>query len=342
LVAVTGAGDPLVSVITPAYNCEKYLENCVESVRAQVFPDWEMIIVNDGSTDSTLEVASRFAALDPRITALHHPDRGNRGVSATRNLAIGASRGSYVAFLDADDEWLPTKLARQSEVLNSSPNVDLSFAKVQCVGPDGNHVRHPDWPRIEWVLGHAPSPGFVDQPFEAFVSANIGIQIPTVVARRRAVIDAGGFPIGLQHQVEDSVLWGRICRASKIHYSDEVLALYRVHQENFTSTLDPIAQIDSFWELYTRLLDGVATPEPELSSAMLGCIDRYLTAWGSPISVRWRRARLRARFLSEHGMVSEARARSRFLTAPPIGLKRRVMVHFRRMLGVGPVPWRKW
>jgi hypothetical protein len=161
------------------------------------------------------------------------------------------------------------------------------------------------------------------------------------MARRKAVIDAGGFPLGLQYQVEDSVLWGKICRTSKIHYSDEVLALYRVHQDNFTSTLDPIAQIDSFWELYTRLLDDVDTPEPELASAMLGCVDRYLTAWGTPIRVRWSRARSRASFLLEHDMVSEARVRSRFLTALPFALKRRTIIRIRQMLGAGPVPWRR-
>jgi hypothetical protein len=246
-----------------------------------------------------------------------------------------------VAFLDADDEWLPMKLARQLSVFDAWPEIDLSFAKVQCINPDGDPVRHPDWPRIEWVLGHAPAPGRVGSPFEAFVDTSIGIQIPTVVVRRETVIVAGGFPLGLRHQVEDSVLWGLVCRTATIHFTDEILARYRIHPENFTATLDPITEVDSFWELYLHLLEGIGEPVPEIESALLGCIDRYLTAWGAPLTTRWRRAREQARFLVDRGMVSRTRAVSRFLTAPPIGLKHRAMVSLRRTLGIGPVPWRK-
>jgi glycosyltransferase involved in cell wall biosynthesis len=301
-----------------------------------------MIVVDDGSSDSTFDLASSHAEVDSRIKVLIHEGGQNRGVSASRNLAIDAARGTYLAFLDADDVWLPTKLEEQIAVLDSSRDVAITFAKAQCIGADGKFVRHPDWPNIEWVLGHAPEAGVVEAPFGAFVSARIGIPMPTVTARRQAVIDAGKFPLGLRYQVEDSALWGTMCRRSKLHFEDKVLALYRVHQENFSSSLDPIETIDAFWELCTLLLEETESPEPELVTTMVSCVDRYLTAWGIPIGIRWRRAVSRAAFLSEHGIVSQARVKSRFLAAPPIGLKKRMMVFIRRLLGIGPLPWKAW
>ncbi len=102
---------PAVSVITPCYNAAGTLARAVASVQAQSFADWEMIVSDDGSTDGSAALAERLAAGEPRLRLLRWP--GNSGAARARNRAIAAARGRYIAFLDADDEWLPEKLKRQ-------------------------------------------------------------------------------------------------------------------------------------------------------------------------------------------------------------------------------------
>lgn len=99
---------PSISVIVPVYQAEKFLENCVGSVAAQTFPDWELILVDDGCTDGSPALCDRLAAGDSRICALHQPE--NKGVSEARNLGLDAAKGEAVAFLDADDRFEPQAL----------------------------------------------------------------------------------------------------------------------------------------------------------------------------------------------------------------------------------------
>lgn len=116
---------PAVSVITPCFNAAGTLSRTVASVRAQDFADWEMIISDDGSADDSLAVADRLAAADPRIRVLRWSGP-NSGAARARNRALAVSRGRYIAFLDADDEWLPEKLSRQIGFMRAE-NVAFSF-----------------------------------------------------------------------------------------------------------------------------------------------------------------------------------------------------------------------
>ncbi|RNA67593.1 glycosyltransferase family 2 protein [Alteribacter keqinensis] len=106
---------PLVSVITPAYNAERFIGQTIESVMAQSFQDWEMIIVDDCSTDQTLGIIEKFANRDGRIRATQLPT--NSGAAVARNEAIKMSKGQYLAFLDSDDQWLPEKLEKQLDFM---------------------------------------------------------------------------------------------------------------------------------------------------------------------------------------------------------------------------------
>src|ERR1700749_83796 len=103
----------LVSVIMPAYNSGRYLAESVRSVQAQTFGGWELVVVDDGSTDDTGEVARRLAEADARVRYVRRP---NGGQAAARNTGLAEARGRLVAFLDADDLWLPEKLEAQMEV----------------------------------------------------------------------------------------------------------------------------------------------------------------------------------------------------------------------------------
>lgn len=114
----------LVSIVTPAYNCEKYLRQTVASVTAQRFSQWELIIVDDCSTDATLRLARQLAAGEPRIRVFHNET--NRGVSETRNRGIREAKGELIALLDGDDLWEPDKLERQVRLM------EAGFDLVYC------------------------------------------------------------------------------------------------------------------------------------------------------------------------------------------------------------------
>jgi glycosyltransferase involved in cell wall biosynthesis len=109
---------PLVSAIIIFFNAEKFFEEAVESVFAQTYDNWELLLVDDGSTDSSTAIAHHYAEKYPKkVRYLVHEGHRNRGMSATRNLGIRHARGEYIAFLDADDVWLPYKLERQVPIL---------------------------------------------------------------------------------------------------------------------------------------------------------------------------------------------------------------------------------
>lgn len=126
----------LVSIVTPAYNCEKYLRQTVESVVRQTFENWEMIIVDDCSTDGTLALAQELAAQEKRIRVLRNET--NQGVSRTRNRAIAETRGEYIALLDGDDLWESDKLERQVALLEKG--YDLAYCSYDFWDESGQPI----------------------------------------------------------------------------------------------------------------------------------------------------------------------------------------------------------
>lgn len=119
-----------VSVILIFFNEEKFLSEAVESVIGQSFDDWELLLVDDGSSDASTAIAKGYAQSDPdRIRYLEHDNHRNRGMSATRNLGISHAKGEFIAFVDADDVWLPDKLSDQVGILEGNPDADMVFGR---------------------------------------------------------------------------------------------------------------------------------------------------------------------------------------------------------------------
>src|SRR6185369_4754962 len=110
---------------------ERFIEEAIASVFAQTYPHWELLLVDDGSTDGGTAIARGYAARHPdRVRYLEHPGHANRGMSASRNLGIAAARGAYVAFLDADDTWLPGKLTAQVALLHTHPEAAMVYGRT--------------------------------------------------------------------------------------------------------------------------------------------------------------------------------------------------------------------
>jgi glycosyltransferase involved in cell wall biosynthesis len=135
--AVT-AVKPLVTAVMPAYNAERFVEQAITSILGQTYSPVECVVVNDGSTDGTAAVIDRLARLAPdRVRCLH---TDNHGVASARNTALRAARGEYVAFLDADDLWMPDKLARQVEALQGCPSVGMVYTGLHLVDEEGRFI----------------------------------------------------------------------------------------------------------------------------------------------------------------------------------------------------------
>jgi len=130
-------GAPLASIITPVYNAETFLPETLDSVRAQTLQDWEQILVDDGSTDRSVALIEAAASRDARFRLLR--TSRNQGPSAARNLAIESARGQYIAFLDADDLWLPEKLARSVQWM-AEYGFDFIYHDYRHISNDGAHV----------------------------------------------------------------------------------------------------------------------------------------------------------------------------------------------------------
>jgi glycosyltransferase involved in cell wall biosynthesis len=123
---------PLVSGIIIFLNAERFIQEAIESVFAQAYAAWELLLVDDGSTDGSTAIARRYAAQHPgRVRYLEHPGHRNHGISASRNLGIRNAKGAYIALLDADDVWLPYKLERQVAILDSQPEASMVYGSTQ-------------------------------------------------------------------------------------------------------------------------------------------------------------------------------------------------------------------
>ncbi|MEO8260084.1 MAG: glycosyltransferase family 2 protein [Acidobacteriota bacterium] len=212
---------PTVSVVIPAFNRAATVCPAIASVLAQTFQDFEIIVVDDGSTDATPAVVEALA--DPRITLIRHAR--NRGASAARNTGIAVSRGPYIAFLDSDDEWLPAKLERQLDVFGrASPRVGLVAGGVECFFADGTVSRH---------IPHR----FADLP-RALLTKNVVGPTSVGMVRRGALQAAGGFDESLPAS-QDRDLWVRICQRFEADFVPDVLA--RLAMEGVRISSDIVA-----------------------------------------------------------------------------------------------------
>jgi glycosyltransferase involved in cell wall biosynthesis len=214
---------PTFSIIIPCYNAGETLWTALTSVLGQSDGDFEVIVVDDGSTDGSHAVAAELAAADPRITVAR---QANAGVSAARNLGIVRARGRFVAFLDADDRWHPGKLAAHRAHLEGDESVGVSFARVQFFDP---RLTAPG--RLSAVAGRL---ALVD-----LLGENPVCTTSNLVARRELFALVGDFDRRLRH-AEDQEWLVRVLTGSsfEIEGIDDVLVDYRTSDEGLSADLD--------------------------------------------------------------------------------------------------------
>jgi len=215
------AATPVVSVVLPTFNRLRFLRPTIESVYAQTFTDWELIIADDGSDLDTRQYLEALAS-QPRVSVVWLAHTGRPAM--VRNAALARAVGEYVAFLDSDDLWAARKLERQLQTLRARANCRWSYTAFLRVDASGEPL--PEETQRPWV----PHQGDI---FEQVVTARASIRTPSVLAARQLIAQAGGFDDELL-SAEDYDLWLRLALHSEVAVVDEPLVHVRYHDENHT------------------------------------------------------------------------------------------------------------
>jgi glycosyltransferase involved in cell wall biosynthesis len=231
---------PQVSVIVPFLNAERFLEETVESVLAQSFSAWELLLIDDGSSDGSTAIAQRYAARFPgRIVYLEHPGHQNRGVAAARNLGIRHARGEFLAPLDADDVWLPNKLAEQVPLLEAHPEAGMLY---------GNSLFWHSWTRDprDSALDHQPPLGVPLQAVSAppeiltrLLERKAAAPCPCSILARRAIVEqVGGFEESMRTVLEDQAFLAKMFMAAPAYVASRTWDKYRIHPDSACAVTD--------------------------------------------------------------------------------------------------------
>ncbi len=226
--------EPLVSVIMPSYNSERHIAEAIASVQAQTLPDWELLVSDDCSTDSTREVVAGIAEGDPRVRLF--PLEENGGAAAARNNSLAHARGRYVAYLDSDDLWLPEKLERQLAFMRER-GAGFSCASYEVVGEGGEPLG-----RTVRMLDECDYMGFLTHN----LLQTVGIVADTSVVDRSLLVMP---PL---RRRQDAATWLQVLRAGHTCRGvPEVLGRYRRVAGSLSS--DKVKAARGVWHLYREV-----------------------------------------------------------------------------------------
>jgi glycosyltransferase involved in cell wall biosynthesis/peptidoglycan/xylan/chitin deacetylase (PgdA/CDA1 family) len=286
---------PLVSAVVIFLDAEEFIEEAIESVFAQTYDRWELILVDDGSTDHSPEIARGYAEQHPeRVFYATHPDGVNRGMSASRNRGVEVSRGELIAFLDADDVWLPMKLDEQVAVLASHPEVGVVYG------------------RTEWWYSWSgdPGSGVSDYLFDPAVPLDSVIDPPSLVlplirneappytcslmVRRGAYERLGGFEESFRGLFEDQVFFAKVFLHERVYVASACWDRYRQHERSACSIGLREAELHSV-DLspvrgrFLEWLDGYLAPHIPGSSPIRAALSHEVSPYRhqtAPVEIR--------------------------------------------------------
>lgn len=213
---------PLVSVLMPAYNAARYVGEAIDSVLSQTLSDFELLAIDDGSTDDTPRILREYAARDPRVRVLTLP---NGGIGAALNAGLAQSRGAFIARMDSDDVCLPERFKKQVDFLQAHPECVLVGSRVLLIDPEGE----PLYEMESVVLTH-------EQIDRVLLEARWSIVHPSIMMRREALERVGGYNNDLV-PVEDHDLFLRLAEIGRLANLPDVLLKYRKHPMNSVRVL---------------------------------------------------------------------------------------------------------
>ena len=221
---------PLISIIMPAYNTEKYIEAAICSVRLQTYTNWELLVLDDGSTDQTATIAERFAEADPRIRLLRNPQ--NMGVARTRNRGFDMAAGDWAALLDSDDVWHSDKLEKQLAAAERS-GAEIIYCSYSMVDKDGRRLS-------DFLVPERTS-------YSEMLEENV-LSCSTVLLSRRIF---SGFRFSTEYYHEDYALWLQLLRLGFPAFAcRDVLVDYRIL--NGSRSNDKLRSAKHRWLIYRK------------------------------------------------------------------------------------------
>lgn len=211
----------MISIVIPLYNKEKQIAYTLQSVLNQTFQDFEVVIVDDGSTDGSVAEVEKFE--DQRIRVVHQQ---NAGVSAARNRGIDEATGELIAFLDADDEWKPEYLATQYHLYQKYPDRSVYACNYEFRDSEGKVSS-----TIIRKIPFSGEDGILSNYFEVACCSHPPLWTSAVMVKKQAIQAVGGFPVGIKSG-EDLLTWARLSVRGPIAYSKRVQAVYRQGYSN--------------------------------------------------------------------------------------------------------------
>lgn len=271
---------PLVSVIIPVYNGEEFIADAIQSATTQTYRNLEIVVVDDGSKDSSLEIVQSLAAKDDRIRVIA---QANGGVAKARNTAIAAARGDFIAPLDADDLWLPTKIERQTAcMLAEGDRCGFVYSWWATIDPAGK------------VLDRSPRWTVAGERFDTLLLINFTGNASAPLFRKHCLVEAGGYNPKLAAAksggCEDFEVVLRVAARYRIGVVPEILMGYRRSPGSMSSNCD------SMWRSRQMVIDGLGDFGVTIRPRVLRDADRqfcmYLAAlsfWSGNVTqaIRW-------------------------------------------------------
>ena len=263
---------PLVSGIIIFLNEEQFIKEAIDSVFAQTYDNWELLLVDDGSTDRSTAIARQYAEQYPeKVRYLEHENHQNRGMSASRNLGISNCLGEYVASLDADDIWLPHKLEQQVAIMESQPEAAMVYGPLhRWYSWNGN----PEDIHREDLYGfgsngvHPYSNTLVEPPKLLTLFLQDEYFIPGgALVKREAIASVGGYEEAFRGMYEDTVVHVKLCLTSKVFVSTQCWYKYRMHPEACTHVSWLKGEDTSAQQIYLKWVEkylskqGIKDPE---------------------------------------------------------------------------------
>lgn len=212
----------MISIIIPLYNKENYIARTLNSVLAQTFQHFEVVIVNDGSTDNSVSEVEKFT--DTRIRLIYQQ---NAGVSAARNRGIEEAKYELIAFLDADDEWKPDYLQTQYGLYQKYPECSVYTCNYEFCESNGKIT-----PTLINKLPFRGTDGVINNYFEVASCSHPPLWTSAVVVKKAAIQSIGGFPIGIKSG-EDILTWARLAIRYRIAYSTKALGIFFFDRQAF-------------------------------------------------------------------------------------------------------------
>jgi GT2 family glycosyltransferase len=279
---------PLVSVIIIFWNAERFFAEAIESVFAQSYNHWELLLIDDGSTDASTEIALGYERAYPgRVRYFEHDGHQNRGKSTSRNLGIFHAKSDYIALLDADDVWFPRKLEQQVGILVSHPEAAMVYGNRQY------------W----WGWTGEPADLQRDYISETGIQPNTLVQPPTlltliyalgkatnpgadIVFRREMALHLGGFEEAIQNLFEDQVFGVKVFLNEAVFVSSECWTKYRQHEDSCVHTALKSGQYTASWVDFIHWFEGYLSQHGMQSTLVWHAVQNWLWLHRHPILSR--------------------------------------------------------